>query len=240
MKQFVLALISFATVLSLTACGGTENPPSSESSSLSSESQSSSMASEYSSSAASSTTVSNEDAAKNIEVRAEPTEEGSYCVFITNNNPFSIPELDVQIQYMDAENKIVDLNHDGHDAILPGYTVVSRLNAPDTGAFDHVETQITIDMDHTLYNNHSENVKIDAHPGVENTVIIEITNNGTVDIEEVEYVVVYYNGDKISSVGYCRDVRDVGAGKTMVEKESTYNVEYDRYEVYLNQAHTFE
>ena len=55
----------------------------------------------------------------------------------------------------------------------------------------------------------------------------------------MEYIVVFYKGDDISDISYANDVYDVKPGEEVTEKVSTRGVEYDKYEVYLNQAHTF-
>lgn len=70
-------------------------------------------------------------------------------------------------------------------------------------------------------------------------MIVQITNNSDVDIDEIEFAVVLYNGDEIASIPYPEDVTNVKSGSTITEKVSTYGDEYDRFEVYLNQAHTF-
>jgi hypothetical protein len=67
----------------------------------------------------------------------------------------------------------------------------------------------------------------------------QITNNSDVCIDEIEYVVVYYQGDEIASVSFAQDVYHVDPGKTVTEEVSPWGIEYDKYEIYLNQAHTF-
>ena len=172
-----------------------------------------------------------------VEITYEKALDGQLCVFIKNVGTEVIDELSVQAQFKDKEGTIIDVDKDGHDMILPGYTVVSGLDAPDE--YETVEIQKKIELGvNPSYENHSENVSINAHDGA-NGIIVEITNNGDVEIEEIEYVLIYYLGDQIASVGRANDVLDVGAGETVVEEENPFRVDYDRYEVYLNQAHTF-
>ncbi len=45
--------------------------------------------------------------------------------------------------------------------------------------------------------------------------------------------------DQVVSVSYDKDVYHIDPGKTVTEEVSPWGIEYDRYEVYLNQAHTF-
>ncbi len=72
-----------------------------------------------------------------------------------------------------------------------------------------------------------------------NVVIIQITNNSNVEIEEFEYIVVFYKGNDISSVSFPKDAYDISPKKTITEKVETYGLDFERFEVYVNQAHTF-
>lgn len=178
------------------------------------------------------------DAAKsNIAVNTQKTEDGMLCVFLTNNNDFVVDELDVKAIYKDDSGQTIDMAEDGHDMVLPGATVVSRLDTPTQ--YSSVSPEIALELGcYPNYQNHSQDVELNANKG-EDCVIVEITNNAAVKIEEIEYAVVLYRGDALVSVTRPTDVRDVEAGSTITEKASTYGLEYDKFEVYLNQAHTF-
>lgn len=182
-------------------------------------------------------TTSNID--KQIDIKAIPTLNGTVCVFITNNSSTVIDELAVQINYKDASGTIIDLAEDGHDMILPNYTVVSELDAPEKYTDFEVEYNAEVGV-HPSYKNHSEECEVVAQEGSDG-IIIQITNNSGNEIREIEYIVVFYKGDNIIDASFAQDVYDVKAGETVTEKVSTYSVEdFDRFEVYLNQAHTFE
>ncbi len=172
-----------------------------------------------------------------IDVEVVPAQEGVVCAFITNNSNTIIDDLEIQVLFKDNDGNTIDLDEDGHDMILPGYTVVSRIDAPNEYASFEPVVDIELGVN-PLYENHSENVGIKTNEG-ENCLILEITNNSEVDIEEIEYNLVCYNdAGEVIYIDYENDVYDVESGKTITEKESV-PVEYDRYEVYLNQAHTF-
>jgi len=174
---------------------------------------------------------------KNISVTVKVTKEKDLCVFIKNNNAMVIDELELQVKYYDKDGNIVDVEDDGHDMVLPGYTVVSKLDAPKT--YEKYESVVSVELgSHPKYENHSKLVDVKSNKG-ENNIIVQITNNDKVTIEEAEFVVVLYQGSDVSYVSYSKDVYDIDAGKTVTEKVSTYNHKFDRYEVYLNQAHTF-
>ena len=179
-----------------------------------------------------------DDVLKSINVRAEKVTDGSVCAFIRNDSQTVIDELDIQVQFLDESGTIIDVGEDGHDMILPGYTVVSCISAPDD--YSDFKTEVSIELDvHSRYQNHSDAVEISSNLG-EDGVIVQITNNDEVTIDEIEFIVVFYLGNKIVDVGFPQDVRRVEPGKTVVKKTSVpYKTEYDRFEVYLNQAHTF-
>lgn len=177
--------------------------------------------------------IHNED----VLITTAKTLDGKVCAFITNNGTKTIDELEVQIIYKDSSGNIVDTDRDGHDMILPNHTVVSRFNAPksfDTYEVEHIEEYGV----HSTYKNHLEQCEVRSNLG-EKCVIVQITNNSNVEIEEFEYIVVFYKGDDIASVSYPKDVYHIAPNKTTTEKVSTYSLDFDRFEVYVNQAHTF-
>lgn len=172
-----------------------------------------------------------------IDVRAMPTLDGLMCVFITNNSDSIIDELNVQLNYKNVDGTTIDTDEDWHDMVLPGSTVVSRMDTPES--YDNYEIQTNIELGtHPKYENHAENVTINSNQG-DKCIIVEITNNSDVVLDEVEYIAVLYQGDNIVTVEYPQDVMDVPVGQTITEKVDTFSDEYDRFEIYLNQAHTF-
>ena len=171
-----------------------------------------------------------------IAAKAVPTKDGDYCVFITNNTDGVIDELDATIYYMDGNGQIVDFQADGHDMVLAGSTVVSKIVMIKEFACAKLDIEYELGVN-PRYENHAKNVSITSNIGNDN-LIIQITNGGEVQIAEIEYAVVYYLGAEIVKVGYPHDVYKVEAGGTAIEKEYTPK-EFDRYEIYLNQAHTF-
>lgn len=180
------------------------------------------------------------DVKEQIDVEIVPcvgSEWGGVGVLIKNGSPYTIGEMEVQVLFYDSEDNIIDTGSDGHDVVLPGSTVVSYMETPDEYA--RYDYKLNIDVEaNGGYKNHAANIDIKTNAG-ENCVIIQFTNNAGVDIDEIEYAVVFYKGDKIVDVTNGIDVYDVPTGETIVEECSTWNVDYDRYEVYLNQAHTF-
>lgn len=178
-----------------------------------------------------------EDVLEKIDVNVVATEEGTMCAFITNNSDTIVDELKVQINYKDANGTTIDVKEDGHDMVLPGSVVVSRIDKPENYVDFEVEKQIELGK-HPKYENHSKDIQLISNEG-EKGVIVEITNNSAVSISEIEIIAVLYNGETIVEVTYPKDIMNVQAGQKITEKIDTFGTEYDRFEVYLNQAHTF-
>lgn len=172
-----------------------------------------------------------------IEITTIKTLDNKVCAFITNKGTKTVDELEVQIIYKDQSGNIVDVDDDGHDMVLSNQTVVSRFDTPQS--FDTYEVEYTAEYDvHPKYQNHLEECDVKSNLG-DDGVIIQITNNSNVEIEEFEYIVVFYKGNDVSSVSFSQDVYDISSKKTIIEKVTTYGIDFDRFEVYVNQAHTF-
>ena len=158
-------------------------------------------------------------------------------MLITNNSDITIGELDIQVLYYDDAGNIIDTEDEGHDVVLPGSTVVSYVSAPDKYAKDDYNLEIDI-YANSSYTNHAEKMDVKTNKG-DNCIILQITYNADVDIDEFEYVVVFYKGGEIVDVTHGTDVYDIKVGKNVVDECSTWGVDFDSYKVYINQAHTF-
>lgn len=171
-----------------------------------------------------------------VEIITEKTIKGDIVVFVTNNNDYSIPDIELQALFY-KDGNIIDTDKDGHDAVIPKNTVVSKMDAP--SEYDDYEIKASVDWDYgTDYRNWLNNLDVNHNIGNDN-VIVQFENLGKVDIEELEYIVVYYLDGQIADTSFAEDIYDVMAGDTVVEEVSSYGVEFDEYEVYINQAHTF-
>lgn len=172
-----------------------------------------------------------------ISISAVKTLDGKICAFITNKGTTTIDELEVQIQYKDSSGTIIDLDDDDHDIVLPNTTIVSRFDAP--SSYDTFDIEYTPEYkNNNMYQNHMEECEIKSNLG-ENCVIVQVTNNSNVEIDEFEYIIVYYKGSDIANVSYPEDIYHIAPGKTVVSKKQFYKIDFDRFEVYVNQAHTF-
>ena len=171
----------------------------------------------------------------NIQIDTEHNDK-LLMVVMTNNNSFVIPDLDVQAIFY-KEGQMIGSDKDGHDVVLPGHSVASRLDIPEGS--DEYDVSISVDWHYaTGYRNWTDQVSVESNKG-ERCVMISFTNNGDVDIRELEYVVALYKNGKFVDITYPRDVYDFYSGSTIVEKADTYSTDFDDYKIFINQAHTF-
>ena len=172
-----------------------------------------------------------------IRAEAHLTLDNDYCVFIRNNTDKPIGELKAVIRYYDADGQVMDYDQDWHNAVLPGSTVVSKLRRARGFAEARLEMEILPDAN-PLYRNHANNVIIASF--ISNYALnVEVRNVGATDIKEIEYAVVYYSADVVSRISHARDLHDVRAGQTVASRDYP-PPEYDRYEIFINQAHTYK
>ena len=186
--------------------------------------------------------TSDEKAIKNIDVKLEKSKSGQYVAFITNNNSFVIPDLNLKINYY-KNGKLVDTYSDGHDAILPGYTVVSDFESYED--YDDVQYDVSVDMDYgTSYTNHSNNIKVDYNINASGDALITITNNDDELVEEIEVIAIFYDETgNLLGTSYAKDIYNVASKKTetikLELKDYKRRNDVKTVKIYLNQAHTF-
>lgn len=177
-----------------------------------------------------------ENILKLVSITSEKTEDGDIVVFITNNNEYSIPDLELQAVFY-KDGNIVDTDKDGHDVLVPHNTVVSKMDAPKS--YDDYEISATASWKYgSTYRNWIYNINMVSNIGDDN-IIVQFKNLGSIDIDELEYIVVFYKENTIIGTSWAKDITDVKSGSTVIENVSTYGVDFDGYEVYINQAHTF-
>lgn len=178
------------------------------------------------------------DIIANLDIKFEKAKNGDYVMFITNNNTFVIPDIEISVNFYENDS-LVDNDKDGHDAILPGYTVVSFFESYES--FDKADYDISVEWSNS-YENHSDNVKIDYNLNSSNDCLVTVKNNSDVEIDEIEIIAVFYDKDgNLLGTSYSQDITDVGVGKSETEKLYLRNrgSGIDKVDIYINQAHTF-
>lgn len=160
-------------------------------------------------------------------------------IAFTNATNENIPYLNVQVIFYDKDGNIIASQKDGHDAILAGSTVVTCKSIYDDSVsnYDSVELVLEVD-DSNDYVNHAENLEIVENVSG-NKVFLQVTNNDSVEIEEIEIVVVYYKNGV--AVGADEDeIYHMKTGSKEVMEFTGYkDCGADSYKVFINQAHTW-
>lgn len=174
-----------------------------------------------------------------VEVKWEATDSRDVCIFLTNNATEAIPYVEGKVLYKDSEGKTIDIAEFYFNSVLAGSTVAHCAYAWDvTDEWETYEVTYTLNMDSDLgEKNHVAKCVVGSNVGDEN-IIVEIKNDSGVKLDEVEYVVVFYKEDQIVYAGYPEDRYEISIenGATYTGKVETRGNEYDRYEVYLNEA----
>lgn len=163
-------------------------------------------------------------------------------VEFTNVSDEIIPDFEAQVIFYDKDGNILEMVKDGHDVVLPGTTVVTRrsVSNDEVLGYDSVEVLIDTEKYTNRYINHVENLDLKGNVSG-NKVYLTVTNNDTVEIEEIEIVVVYYD----------KDYKIIGASEEEAHHLSPSNktiLEFSGYDeantascvYYVNQAHTFD
>ena len=170
------------------------------------------------------------------------TENGDMIVVFKNNGNDSISEFEAEITFFDENKKMISVDIDGHDAVLPGAEVVSIMDAPEK--YDSYEISVKIDDKSRLYDNLTESLAVEDN-ATENGVVARFTNNSDKELEELEVVTVYYKDGKIIDADE-EEKTHIASGDFVTIQffppivDGRGAVPYDEYKIYINQAHNFD
>lgn len=158
-------------------------------------------------------------------------------VLLTNNSPETIGDLEIQLLFYNESNNVISADSCYHRSVLPGSTVVSYIEAPNSYAkYDY---NLVLDVDTYSFENLAKDIEVKTNIGDE-CIILHITNNANDTINELQYAVVFYKDEKIVDVTNGIDLgKDIDAGETIIEECSTWETNYDSYTVYINHAYCY-
>lgn len=179
--------------------------------------------------------VSDADIANKISVTTAKTQNGKICAFITNNSNVIVGEVKIQAIFKDSSGTMVDTDSKSIVLLAAGATVVVALNAPDTYSSFDIEKTVDID-ENSYYTCCYDKCSITGNKG-EDCVMVQFTNNGDTEIACADYIVLFYKGSDIVYTSN-ESLYHIAAGKTEVDKVSTYRREYDNFEIYLQTAYS--
>ncbi len=184
-----------------------------------------------------------------LDVKVVTTDDKKAAVFITNNSRTVINWLEVQMEYLDENGQVIDLSQDIKETILPGHMVVSRLEIPLVKFADaRIRYIVHLDGMYSWDVSHIDEVGIACNVG-NGCVIVQTKNNSAGAIDYIEYIVALYKGGKLVSLCWPECIYSLASGQSTTQKVYTYNdltldnyiygTDYDRAEVYLNQAYSY-
>lgn len=184
-----------------------------------------------------------------LDVKVAVTDDNKAAVFITNKSRTVIDWLEVQMEYLDENGQVIDLSQDIQELVLPEHMVVSSLEIPKVEFADaRIQYMAHLDGMCSLEVNHLDEVEIACNAG-NNCVIVQAKNNSAETIDYMKYIVALYKGDKLVSLCHPGYISSLASGQSATQKiyaysELTYDnyiygTDYDRIEVYLNQAYSY-
>ena len=161
-------------------------------------------------------------------------------VEFTNVSNEIIPDFEAQFVFYDADGQVVEMAEDGHDVVLPGSTVVTETYVSES-VYEYETFEIMVDTEKYTndYVNHADKLSITDNTS-DNTIYLQVTNNDSVEIDEIEIVVVCY--DEYNSIIWSAESEEYGLapGNMVVMEFYCDDLSWaDHYEYYINQAHTF-
>lgn len=163
-------------------------------------------------------------------------------VEFTNVSNEIIPDFEAQVIFYDKDGNILEMVKDGHDVVLPGTTVVTRKSVYNDAVLNYDSVEVLIDTEKytNRYINHVENLDFKGNVSGDK-VYLTVINNDTVEIEEIEIVVVYYDKDyKIIGTSEEETYHLSPSNKTILEFSGYDAANTAVCVYYVNQAHTFD
>ena len=173
---------------------------------------------------------------KNIAYEAKRLEDGSLLVFIKNNNE-DMGGVKVDVKFFDNAGNLVDTGKDRIEGINPGQEVIAQVRniSYDAETYEIVVTAIT-----NYYISHLNEVNV-THNDTGEGIFIKIKNNSDVELDEISAVVLFYRNDEVvaaikDEVLNLEPEKEFSVTVSYPRNEESENIDFDRYEVYLNAA----
>ncbi len=174
---------------------------------------------------------------------------------VTNNSTYSFPCLKANIVYYDDKGNMLSMDDAFIESFVPEQEGVLIFDLPKDKNQDYVEYEhyelTFISDDDWLFNHENlyREISIESNIGSEG-VMVKLTNNSVLNIQEIKSYVIYYKDDEI--VGYDSNSynNNLGSGESIVIEyerptikdyisESFYSykyAEYDTYKIYIQDA----
>lgn len=153
------------------------------------------------------------------------------AIVIKNNSKFTVVPS-IQLKLLDASGKTVGVKNDSENAFGSGCEMVFIFSNEEE--FSDYEYTISV-SEEKYYKDVVSSLEVKTTT-TDSKAIIEITNNGKIAAQFVEYSILYFRGDEVVDYGwgYCVDNdSEIKAGQTQFDEDTTYGVIFDSVKVYL-------
>ncbi len=179
------------------------------------------------------------DIEKNISISGELTEKANLVVFAKNNNTTSV-DMEIEVEFYDANGKILGSSSDDLIAVGSGREVAIEMwNTPTN--FDTYK--IYVDAEKTYETDYFNQIEM-VHNNNGTNIVVQVKNNSEDTIEFMTVSVVYYNEGKVVGItdGIVSDIKPGRSGNFNLDYpyNSEYeNVKFDDYKVFVTEAYSY-
>lgn len=225
-KKIILSLVMIMCLFLTSACGSSKSED--EGSNTTSGTNTNSSSNSKSSSEKLSVTTS-----------AEVAKSGDLIVYITNDEKTTV-DVDVEVEFYDADGKIVGTDEFYLNGIKSGTTTASEAyNSTD----DWESYKVYADAEETIYTSYLSEVS-ETHNDNKEEIIVQVSNDSEDEINTISASVVFYKGDEVVGISEDSDF-DIKSGRTAnltfyYPYDKNYDdLDFDTYKVYINEAYTY-
>ncbi len=176
----------------------------------------------------------------NIDYKTYFTDDGEMVIIATNNNSKNV-DIDVEVEFYDKNNKLVGVETDNISASSKGSKF--SLNFKDVPK-SYDSYKVYIDIEETNATSYTKDLKAESEKS-EEKIVVQIKNTTDKEIESIKASIIFYKDEKI--VGYDYSIDDEIKPDRSANFEFDYpfdenleNIEFDNYEVYINEAYISE
>lgn len=176
---------------------------------------------------------------KNITSKGEITELGKLVVIVNNNNSVAV-DMEIEVEFYDANNTIV--GSDSEDLMAVGANkeiAIDFWSTPDS--FDNYK--IFVDVEKSDEKDYSDKLSV-SHNNTGEQIAVQATNNSEDTIEYITVGVVFYKEGNV--IGYDDSIEsDIKPGRSAnfnidYPYDKRYkNIPFDDYKVFINEAYSY-
>lgn len=181
------------------------------------------------------------DLGKKITTTGTVLKDGKLLVIAKNNNKVAV-EMEIEVEFYDADGKIVGSDKQQLFAVGPNREIaVQMYDTPDN--FDNYKIYADAEKAEESYTTYFDQIEV-VHNNNGEEIIVQVKNNSKDVIDEMDVSVVYYQGDKAVGIDYDME-SEIKSGRSAnftfyYPEDQNYNeVKFDSYKVFVNEAYTF-